>query len=159
MTEKKKLNKALFEGLTINTPSLLCVEDVLNSLDWASEIGGLNELVKISEENLKIVKRWIEKNSNFEFLAKDHSTLSCTSICIIPKDDWFIKLNDKLKVEFMSKVYKSVEDNEAGFDFNSYKTAPIGIRIWGGSTVQNENIENLLPWIDWSYEYNKNLFK
>ena len=159
MTEKKKLNKALFEGLTINTPSLLCVEDVLNSLDWASEIGGLNELVKISEENLKIVKRWIEKNSNFEFLAKDHSTLSCTSICIIPKDDWFIKLNDKLKVEFMSRVYKSVEDNEAGFDFNSYKTAPIGIRIWGGSTVQNENIENLLPWIDWSYEYNKNLFK
>ena len=159
MTEKKKLNKALFEGLTINTPSLLCVEDVLNSLDWASEIGGLNELVKISEENLKIVKRWIEKNSNFEFLAKDHSTLSCTSICIIPKDDWFIKLNDKLKVEFMSKVYKSVEDNEAGFDFNSYKTAPIGIRIWGGSTVQNENIENLLPWIDWSYEYNKNFFK
>ena len=159
MAENKKLNKALFEGLTINTPSLLCVEDVLNSLNWASEIGGLKELIKISEKNLDIVKEWISKSSNFKFLANDHSTLSCTSICIVPKDKWFEDLSEELKSEFMNKVYASVEENGAGYDFNSYKTAPVGIRIWGGSTVENKNISDLLPWIDWSYEYNKKLWK
>ena len=158
MAEKGKLNKALFEGVTINTPSLLCVEDVLNSLNWAIGIGGLKDLVNISEKNLSIVKSWIEKSENFEFLAQDPDTLSCTSICIIPKDKWFIDLTEELKVKFMTNFYSSVEENGAGFDFNSYKTAPLGIRIWGGSTVENENISNLLPWLDWSYEYNKNLF-
>ena len=77
----------------------------------------------------------------------------------MPKDQWFEDLSEELKSEFMNKVYASVEENGAGYDFNSYKTAPVGIRIWGGSTVENKNIADLLPWIDWSYEYNKNLWK
>ena len=158
MAEKGKLNKALFEGVTINTPSLLCVEDVINSLNWAIGIGGLKELVNISEKNLSIVKSWIEKSENFEFLAQDPDTLSCTSICIIPKDKWFIDLTEELKIKFMTNFYSSVEENGAGFDFNSYKTAPLGIRIWGGSTVENENVSKLLPWLDWSYEFNKGKF-
>ena len=145
----------IFNGVTINTPSLLCAEDVLSALNWAKKIGGLDELIKISENNLKIVSDWLTNNENFEFLAKDKETQSCTSICLVPKDEWFNSLNEKNKEEFMSKVYKEIENHEAGFDINSYKTAPIGIRIWGGSTVENENIRLLLPWIDWAYEYVK----
>ena len=159
LADNQKFLKDIFNGVTINTPSLLCAEDVLSALNWAKKIGGLNELIKISENNLKIVSDWLITNENFEFLAKDRATQSCTSICLVPKDEWFKGLDEKNKLEFMGKVYREIENNEAGFDINSYKTAPIGIRIWGGSTVENENVRLLLPWLDWAYEDVKSKFR
>jgi phosphoserine aminotransferase len=151
LAKNQKFSKDIFSGTTINTPSMLCVEDVLNSLNWAESVGGINELIKISERNLEIVTNWIEKSETFKFLAKDPETVSCTSICIMPKDKWFTSLDDDAKVKFMKEVCSEIEKNEAGYDLNSYKTAPPGIRIWGGSTVENENVEKVLPWIDWAY--------
>ena len=159
LAKNQKFSKDIFSGTTINTPSMLCVEDVLNSLNWAENIGGINELIKISENNLKIVTEWLEKSDIFEFLAKDPDTVSSTSICIIPKDQWFIDLDQDSKVNFMKQVCSEIEKNEAGYDLNSYKTAPPGIRIWGGSTVENENVKKVLPWIDWAYNHVKSDYK
>jgi len=159
LAKNQKFSKDIFSGATINTPSMLCVEDVLNSLNWADSVGGINELIKISERNLEIVSNWIKKSETFEFLAKDPETVSCTSICIVPKDEWFVKLEDDTKAKFMKQVCSEIEKNEAGYDLNSYKTAPSGIRIWGGSTVENENVEKVLPWIDWAYNFTKENYK
>ena len=159
LANNQKLISGIFSGVTINTPSMISVEDVLNSLNWGLELGGLNKLIDISETNLKLVNNWIDKHDNFEFLAKDPETRSCTSICILPKDEWFKTLNDEDKVNFMKEVCSLLESNEAGYDLNSYKTAPPGIRIWGGSTVENKNVELVLPWIDWAYLTTKEAFK
>ena len=159
LAKNQKFSKDIFSGTTINTPSLLCVEDVLNSLNWAERIGGIDELIKISENNLKIVAEWVEKSKTFKFLAKDSKTISCTSICLEPKDEWFINLNEESQVDFMKQVCTEIEKNDAGYDLNSYKTAPPGIRIWGGSTVENENVKQVLPWIDWSYDFVKSNYK
>ena len=152
LAQNQKLISGIFSGATINTPSMISVEDVLNSLNWSIEIGGLSKLIEISENNLSLVNDWIENSKNFEFLAKDPDTRSCTSICIIPKDEWFKSLDQETKSKFMAEVCAELESNEAGFDLNSYKTAPPGIRIWGGSTVENKNVELVLPWIDWAYQ-------
>ena len=152
LAQNQKLISGIFSGTTINTPSMISVEDVLNSLNWSIEIGGLSKLIEISENNLSLVNDWVENSNNFEFLAKDPDTRSCTSICIVPKDEWFKSLDQETKTKFMSEVCGELESNEAGFDLNSYKTAPPGIRIWGGSTVENKNVELVLPWIDWAYQ-------
>jgi len=159
LAQGQKLISGIFSGTTINTPSMISVEDVLNSLNWAIEVGGLSKLIEISENNLKIVSNWLETNENFEFLAKDPDTRSCTSICLIPKDPWFKSLDHDNKVKFMKEVCTHLESNEAGYDLNSYKTAPPGIRIWGGSTVENANVELVLPWIDWAYSTTKSNFQ
>ena len=152
LAQNQKLISGIFSGATINTPSMISVEDVLNSLNWSIEIGGLSKLIEISENNLSLVNDWVENSNDFEFLAKDPDTRSCTSICIIPKDEWFKSLDQETKSKFMTEVCGELESNEAGFDLNSYKTAPPGIRIWGGSTVENKNVELVLPWIDWAYQ-------
>ena len=159
LAKDQKLISGIFSGATINTPSMISVEDVLNSLNWSIEIGGLEKLIEISENNLKIVDEWIQSNENFEFLAKDPKTRSCTSICIMPKDQWFKALDEQSKSKFMKEVCEQLESNDAGYDLNSYKTAPPGIRIWGGSTVENKNVELVLPWIDWAYNVVKENYK
>ena len=159
LAKDQKLISGIFSGATINTPSMISVEDVLNSLNWSIEIGGLEKLIEISENNLKIVDEWIQSNENFEFLAKDPKTRSCTSICIMPKDQWFKALDEQSKSKFMKEVCEQLESNGAGYDLNSYKTAPPGIRIWGGSTVENKNVELVLPWIDWAYNVVKENYK
>ena len=92
-------------------------------------------------------------------MAKAPETRSCTSICIIPKDEWFKSLSSDDQKKFMAEVCSQLETNEAGYDLNSYKTAPPGIRIWGGSTVENKNVELVLPWIDWAYSSTKSNFQ
>ena len=155
LATNKKVNEGIFSGETINTPSLLCAEDVLYSLRWAKSIGGMSELIKISENNLKLVEEWIATNDYFDFLPVDPETRSCTSICIVPKEEWYKNLDKDTKKIFMGHIYSILEENDVAYDINSYKTAPLGIRIWGGSTVQNENVKLLLPWIDWAYEQSK----
>ncbi len=156
LANKKKLIKGIFEGATINTPSMICVEDVLDALNWVDSIGGKKELVKISNENLRIVEDWINKSNNFKFMCEDKKTRSATSITVLVKDEWFTKFNEEEQRMVLKKLFSLLEKEGVANDINGYPKAPPSIRIWGGSTVQNSDIKALLPWIDWAYNSIKN---
>jgi len=156
LASKKKLIKGIFEGGTINTPSMLCVEDGLDSLNWVESVGGTKELVKISNENLKIVEDWINNSDIFKFMCQDKSSRSSTSITLLIKDEWFNKFNEEDQRGVLKKLFSLLEKEGVANDINGYPKAPPSIRIWGGSTVQNSDMKALLPWIDWAYNSIKN---
>lgn len=151
LTKKGKLIEGIFKGDTINTPSMLCVEDALDGLLWAESIGGLPGLIRRSEANLATIARWVEQSSWAAFLAEKPETRSCTSICLKIVDDWFTALSPEKQAESAKKLAKLLEKQEVALDIASYRTAPPGIRIWGGATVETADIEALLPWLDWAY--------
>jgi phosphoserine aminotransferase len=134
LTSGGKLIEGVFKGETINTPSMLCVEDALDGLRWAESVGGLDGLIARSEANLAEVARWVERTDWVDFLAEDPTTRSCTSICLkAPKE-----------------IAALLEKEGVAYDIASYRDAPPGLRIWGGATVETADIEALLPWIDWA---------
>ena len=151
ISNKNKVIKGIFEGSTINTPSMICVEDALDSLNWVESIGGNNELIKLSSKNLQIVNQWILKSEWIEFLNSDENTRSCTSITLKIKDSWFNDFEEDKQRSIIKKLVKLLEEEKVAFDINGYNKAPPSLRLWGGATVENENMENLLPWIDWAY--------
>jgi phosphoserine aminotransferase len=137
-----KLTEGVFKGETINTPSMLCVEDALDGLRWAERIGGLPALIRRSEANLEAVARWVEGTSWVEFLARDPATRSSTSICLtLPGADPAIP----------KRIASLLEAEAVAYDIGAYRDAPPGLRIWGGATVETSDIEALLPWLDWAY--------
>ena len=156
LASNKKLIKGIFEGGTINTPSMICVEDGLDALKWVESLGGTKELVNISNQNLKIVEDWIEKSDNFKFMCEDKNIRSSTSITVLIKDEWFTKHNEEDQRGLLKKLFSLLEKEGAANDINGYPKAPPSIRIWGGSTVQNSDMKALLPWIDWAYNSIKN---
>ena len=156
IANKKKLIKGIFEGSTINTPSLICVEDALDALNWVESVGGTKELVKISNENLKIVEDWVSKSDWVKFMCEDKNTRSTTSITLLIKDEWFAKFNEDEQREILKKLFSILDKERVANDINGYPKAPPSIRIWGGSTVQNDDMKVLLPWIDWAYYSVKN---
>ena len=156
LASKKKLIKGIFEGGTINTPSMICVEDGLDALNWVESVGGTKELVNISNQNLKIVEEWIEKSDNFKFMCEDKKIRSSTSITVQVKDEWFTKHNEEDQRGVLKKLFSLLEKEGVANDINGYPKAPPSIRIWGGSTVQNSDMKALLPWIDWAYNSVKN---
>ena len=156
LASKKKLIKGIFEGGTINTPSMICVEDGLDALSWVESLGGTKELVNISNQNLKIVEDWIEKSDNFKFMCEDKNIRSSTSITVLIKDEWFTKHNEEDQRGVLKKLFSLLEKENIANDINGYPKAPPSIRIWGGSTVQNSDMKALLPWIDWAYNSVKN---
>lgn len=150
LTKNGKIDEAIFKGATINTPSMICVEDALDGLNWAISIGGLDELIKRSEDNLIAVKRWVKSSKDIEFLAKNPITISSTSICISIVAPWFKNL-DKKEQSYAAKTICSLLDREGvAYDIESYRDAPPGLRIWGGSTIETSDIESLTQWIDWA---------
>ncbi len=151
LTKKGKLIEGIFKGDTINTPSMLCVEDALDGLIWAESIGGLPGLIRRSEANLKAIANWVEQSSWADFLAEKPETRSCTSICLKIVDSWFTSLNSEEQAQCAKKVAKLLEKQQVAYDIASYRAAPPGLRIWGGATVETEDIEALLPWLDWAY--------
>ncbi len=151
ISKKNKVIKGIFEGSTINTPSMICVEDALDSLNWVESIGGNNELIKLSSKNLQIVNQWILKSEWIEFLNSDENTRSCTSITLKIKDSWFNDFEEDKQRSIIKKLVKLLEEEKVAFDINGYNKAPPSLRLWGGATVENQNMENLLPWIDWAY--------
>ena len=151
LANKKKLIKSIFEGGIINTPSMICVEDVLDALKWVESVGGTKGLIKISSENLKIVEDWISKSENFKFMCEDKNLRSSTSITVLIKDEWFTKHNEEDQRGVLKKLFSLLEKEGVANDINGYPKAPPSIRIWGGSTVQNSDMKALLPWIDWAY--------
>ena len=151
LANKKKISEGVFKGETINTPSMLCAEDVLDSLNWIESIGGEKEAIKRSKKNLQVVKDWLKNKNWIEFLAKDQNTISSTSICLKIVDPTFLKLSGEDQKTKLKKMNELLENENVAYDINSYRTAPPGFRIWGGATVESDDIANLLPWIEWAY--------
>ena len=151
LTSKGTFNACIFDGNTINTPSLLVIEDALDALLWAQSIGGLPALIDRSESCLSVIKRWVEASSVFGFLAKDPATISNTSVTISIIDPWFAALDDDQKSAFAAALAARLAAEDVGYDLASYRDAPAGLRIWAGPMVDVKDIETLLPWIDWAY--------
>jgi len=156
LTKGSKLIEDIFVGATINTPSMLAVEDQLDALDWAESIGGLPALIKRSEANLAVVADWVEQSSWAEFLCQESQYRSSTSICIGIKDDWFLQLEGDKQASLIKGIVSSLAKDSIAYDVGSYRDAPAGFRIWGGGTVDSENIAALLPWLDWAYQQARN---
>ena len=152
LTKGGKLIEGIFKGETINTPSMLCVEDLLAALDWADGLGGLSALIARSEENLQVVADWVEHTSWVSFLAKDPATISNTSICLSITDPQVQTLDAAAQSVFAKKMVKLLADEGIAFDIGAYRTAPAGLRLWGGPTVDSDDIAALLPWLDWAFE-------
>lgn len=151
LTKKGKLIEGIFQGDTINTPSMLCVEDALDGLQWAESIGGLPGLIRRSEDNLKAIAQWVEHSNWADFLAETPEIRSCTSICLKIIDPWFVSLDSAAQQSFAKKVAKLLEQREVAYDIAAYRAAPPGLRIWGGATVETSDIVALLPWLDWAF--------
>lgn len=151
LTKGSKLMEEIFEGSTINTPSMLATEDALDGLKWAQSIGGLPALIKRSNANLAAVTAWVSKSPWAAFLAENESIRSNTSVCLKITDPWFTGL-DKAGQEAAAKQLASLIEKEgAGYDLGAYRDAPPGLRIWCGATVEAADIEALLPWLDWAW--------
>lgn len=153
-----KLNEKIFEGDTINTPSMLCVEDALDGLRWAQSMGGLSGLKKRCDQNLVVISTWVAKTPWVEFLATKEEFRSNTSICLKIVDPWFVGLDAKEQKVAFSKITKLIAEEKAGYDLASYRDAPLGLRIWGGATVETSDIELLLPWLDWAFAFVKSTY-
>jgi len=151
MTKSGKLIDGIFEGETINTPSMLCVEDALDGLKWAESIGGLPALIARSQANLKCIEVWVEHSSWAAFLAEDESARSSTSICLKIKDPAFTSLSSDDQNTHAKTIVSLLEKERAAYDVGAYRDAPVGLRVWGGATVETSDIQALLPWLDWAY--------
>ena len=145
-----QVDESIFTGSTINTPSLLCVSDYVDALKWARDIGGLNKLISIADNNLEIIKEWVNENEWVSFLAKDKDTLSNTSVCLqLSLSD---QITHDIDISHLSKlIQKKLEEEGVGYDLGSYRDAPPGLRIWTGATIDPDDIKILLSWIEWAY--------
>src|SRR4051794_39248037 len=151
MTKGGKLNEGIFEGETINTPSMLCVEDYLDALNWAKSVGGLNGLMARADANTKALADWKARTPWIDFLAKDPAIRSNTSVCMKVIDPAITRLSADAQAEFSKKLVALVEQEGAGYDFAHYRDAPAGLRIWCGATVETKDVELLTQWIDWAF--------
>lgn len=156
MTKKDKdgktvVNKEIFEGATINTPSMIAVADCLDALNWVSNIGGLRTTMARAEENAKVIDNWINKTDWADYLASVPETRSITSICLKIVDPWFAALDGDAQQGFIKSLTKLLEDENVAFDIAAYRDAPAGLRIWCGATIQAGDVEALMPWVDWAF--------
>ena len=152
LTKNGAVDRAIFQGATINTPSMLCVEDALDGLRWAEKIGGLSALIARSQANFSAIEDWVGATDWVDFLAEDPATRSTTSICLKIVDPWFQALPDEGRAAAAKALAVAIEEAGAGYDIGAYRAAPPGLRIWGGSTVERSDIEALLPWLDWAFD-------
>jgi phosphoserine aminotransferase len=155
MTKGGKLNAGIFEGETINTPSMLCVEDYLDALAWGKSLGGLKALMARADANTKVLADWKARTPWIDFLAKNPATRSNTSVCLKVTDPAITSLTPDLQADFCKKLVALVEKESAGFDFAHYRDAPAGLRIWCGATVEAKDVDLLTQWIDWAFAETK----
>jgi len=151
MTKGGKVNAEIFEGATINTPSMLCVEDYLDALKWADGIGGLEELHRRADRNLAVLEAWVAKTAWVDFLAATPQTRSNTSVCLKVVDPKVTALPDAAQAEFAKKLASVLEKAGAALDIGGYRDAPAGLRIWCGATVEQSDLDALTPWLDWAF--------
>jgi phosphoserine aminotransferase len=148
LTSKGALNRAIFEGETINTPSMLCVEDYLVALEWAERIGGLKHLIDRADRNAGIIADWVSRTPWIEHLATAPETRSNTSVCLRLARQATAGLEDAALPKRMAKL---LEAEGVAYDIASYRDAPPGFRIWCGATVEASDVEALIPWLEWAY--------
>jgi phosphoserine aminotransferase len=151
LTKGGKLNREIFEGATINTPSMLCVADYLDTLAWAESIGGLEEFIARSDRNAQAVTDWVERTPWVDFLASVPETRSNTSVCLRVADAEISSRSLEEQAAFAGKIVKLLEKEGVAYDIGAYRDAPPGLRLWCGATVETSNIEALLPWLDWAF--------
>jgi phosphoserine aminotransferase len=151
LTSKGKLNEGIFRGETINTPSLLVVEDAIDALSWAERIGGLPALIGRTMANFAVIDRWVGASSWAAFLAEEPATRSPTSICLKIIDADFLARDAEGRASFAKVISDRLEAEGVAFDIAPYRDAPPGLRIWGGATVETSDLEALLPWLDWAF--------
>jgi phosphoserine aminotransferase len=151
MTKGGKLNEGIFTGETINTPSMLCVEDYIDALEWAKSIGGLKALRERADKNLAAIEAWVAKTPWAEFLAKDKATRSNTSVCIAVVDSAVQALAPDAQAAFIKAMDGALEKENAGYDTAGHRDAPPHIRLWAGATVETSDLEALFPWLDWAF--------
>lgn len=151
LTKSGKLIDGIFVGETINTPSMIAVEDALDALNWAQSLGGLSALIKRSQDNLGAIEAWVVKSDWVGFLAETEETRSCTSICLKIVDEWYQALPADEQAAGAKQIAKLLEAEGVAFDIGAYRDAPAGLRIWGGATVETNDIEILTQWLDWAF--------
>jgi phosphoserine aminotransferase len=155
LTKGGKLNEGIFEGATINTPSMLCVEDYIDTLNWAKSLGGLEGLMARADANLSAVADWVAKTPWVDFLAEDPKTRSNTSICLKITDADIAGLDQAGQAAFAKGMVVLLDQKGVAFDLGSYAKAPPGIRIWGAATIELDDVKALLPWLDWAFATQK----
>ena len=151
MTAKDALIEGIFKGDTINTPSMLCVEDALDSLLWAESVGGLEGLKARTQANLATVAAWVQKTDWVSFLAEKEEERSSTAICLRIVAPWFLALERDRQMATVKTMLSVLDKEGIGFDLAIYRDAPVGLRIWGGATVEAADVAALLPWLDWAF--------
>ena len=151
MTKGGKLIEGIFQGETINTPSMLCVEDVLDSMRWVEQLGGVAATMERTKRNLNVISSWVERTAWIDFLAKKPETRSSTSICLSIVDPWFLGLDKEQKAAVAKNIANTLDKAGVALDIGSYSAAPAGLRIWGGATVEASDLEALMPWLDWAF--------
>jgi phosphoserine aminotransferase len=151
MTKGGKVSLDIFEGATINTPSMLCVEDAIDALKWGEGIGGLAEMQRRADANLGALAEWVAKTPWVAFLAADPATRSNTSVCLKVVDPAVTALSDDAQADFAKKLAAILEKEGVALDIGGYRDAPAGLRIWCGATVETSDLEALTPWLDWAF--------
>ena len=151
MTKSGKINQGIFEGMTINTPSMLCVEDYLDALNWTEDMGGLSALQARADENLAVIARWVADTPWIEFLAREPESRSNTSVCLKIVAPEIEALSKDEQGKFAKRMAALLAEEGVAFDIGGYRDAPPGLRIWSGSTVNSSDIKALLPWVGWAY--------
>ena len=151
LTKGGKLIEGIFEGSTINTPSMLCVEDTIDGLKWAKSIGGLSKLIERSNNNLQVLEDWVAKSDWIDFLVEDKSLRSNTSICLKIVDKWYKSLSKEEQGAKAKELVSLMAKEKVAYDIGSYRDAPPGLRIWGGATVESKDMEALTQWLDWGF--------
>jgi phosphoserine aminotransferase len=155
LTKGGKLNAAIFEGETINTPSMLCVEDYLDALDWAKSLGGLSALIARSNANAKVIADWVADTAWVDFLAADASIRSNTSVCLKVIDPAVAALPAEAQAAFAKNLAGALEKEGVAYDIASYRDAPAGLRLWCGATIETADLEALTPWLEWAFATTK----
>ncbi|MBC7906047.1 MAG: phosphoserine transaminase, partial [Rhodospirillaceae bacterium] len=151
LTSGGKLSEGIFKGETINTPSMLAVEDQIDALKWSESLGGLKGLIARSDANLKALQAWMDKSAWAENLAKDAAVRSSTSICFAFKAPFFANLSAADQAAAAKKIVTLLDKEAVAYDIGAYRDAPPGLRVWGGATVETKDIEALTPWLDWAF--------
>ena len=151
MTQKGKLIEGIFVGDTINTPSMLAVEDQIDALNWALSVGGAKGLIARAKANLAVLTAWVKKSDWIEFLAKDEKIRSTTSVTFTIKDPVFKKASAEVKEAFVKKMVALLAKEGVAYDIAAHRDAPLGLRIWAGATIEADDLKKLTPWLDWAY--------
>lgn len=146
-----KVDPALFVGSTINTPSMLCLEDYLDALKWVASVGGLKGTIARTDKNAAAIDAWVEKTDWVDYLCGEPAHRSTTSVCLKIVDPDFLKMDEADRKGFVGKLVKLMETEKAGYDIGAYRAAPAGLRIWAGATVETSDLEALFPWLEWGY--------